>query len=93
MTIKTFGKLTVKNPQRPEQGPTVLTFVNDCEQYDTMVALRNKGYEIVDNFFGYKIFRNSKDAIDTAEAFLGEIKKGGDHDKAYRSRRYCFSGP
>ena len=75
MAIKTFGKLTVKNPQRPDREPLILTFVDSMEQWDAAVALRKKGYEIVDDYFGYKLYRNAEKAVDDAEIFLGEIKK------------------
>lgn len=75
MTFKSFGKLTVKNPSRPDDMPTILTFINPLEQWDAYEKLKGFGYEIVDNFFGYKLYRKHDEAVDDAIAVLGEVKR------------------
>lgn len=73
--IKTFGQLKVRHPDRPNDTPTVLTFVDGTAQWDTARELERLGYEILDEFGGYKLFRKSSDAIETAIAILGEVTR------------------
>lgn len=66
-----FGKLTVTNSAKPNDGPLHLHFTDQNVFYRTRDELTRMGYTITDDFWGYAIQQSTVEALKTARMFLG----------------------
>ncbi len=70
MTIKTFGQIRVlSDPDHDSTRFTILTFIDQHVFSDARLEIEGAGYVIKDSFFGYRVFRDAADALDSVSIF------------------------
>jgi hypothetical protein len=70
---QTFGHIKVakRNPG-PRDFPLTLTFIDQKTFDDTRHRLLREGFEIVDQSFSFKLFRDVDDAMESVYALVGK---------------------